>query len=325
MKLPDAFDTFYDAIVLGKKQTDRVDSAAKHLSEYLRNSYGISGDQVFLQGSYPNGTAVKPDPEGDGGEYDVDLITVSADAQATPEEALDELENSLAASGDFKDRIDRDSERPCVRLRYAEDEVGDFHVDVTPTRPPADGNAPLEIPRPGSAWHDTAPREYTDWCRDQGKAFARTVQMFKRWRDHNQDARQAIKSIVLQVLVAQELVDDASDAERLAGTLTDIESFLGQHEQPPEINNPVLPAENLTERWSDDDYRDFKATVGEAAKLAREARDAGDRETSHKLWRELLGKDFPLAPKGGPLPPPPGPAPRTRETPQEAPSRVEWA
>ena len=36
MRLADAFDTFHDAIVLGKRQTDRIDSAAEHLSKYLR-------------------------------------------------------------------------------------------------------------------------------------------------------------------------------------------------------------------------------------------------------------------------------------------------
>jgi hypothetical protein len=325
MKLADAFDTFHDAIVLGQEQTERIDSASQYLAQYLHNHYSVAKDQVFLQGSYPNGTAVKPDPERDGGEYDVDLVSISAQPEATPEQALDELETTLAASGDFKERIDRDPERPCVRLRYADDDVGGFHVDVTPARPATSGQAPLEIPRPGHGWHDTAPSEYTQWCRDRGPAFARTVQMFKRWRDHNQSARKAIKSIVLQVLIAQELVDDQSDGVRLAGTLTNIENFLGGYEQPPETKNPVLDSENLTERWEDDDYRDFKQTVADAAALAREALGAGDPDRSHELWRKLLGKDFPPAPKRGTLPPPPRPAPGTRTTPQEAPSRVEWA
>src|SRR5688572_13259204 len=128
MKLADEFDTFHAAIVLGKEQTDRIDSAAQHLAEYLYNHYSLPENEVFLQGSYPNGTAVKPDPERAGGEYDVDLVSVSAKARVSPEQALDELESALADSGDFKDRIDRDPDRPCVRLRYADDPIGGFHV-----------------------------------------------------------------------------------------------------------------------------------------------------------------------------------------------------
>jgi hypothetical protein len=185
---------------------------------------------------------------------------------------------------------------------------------------------PLEIPRPAEGWRETAPKEYTQWCRDQGKRFARTVKMLKRWRDQNQTARESVKSIVLQVLVANHLSSVSSDAEAIVETLEGIDTFLANYsDAPPEIANPVLESENLAARWTTSATSIFRETVTEAAALARQALDESDEAKSHELWRELLGEDFPPPPKRGGLTPPPYPAPGTRKQPQEAPGRVEWA
>lgn len=324
MNLPVDFQKFYERIELGETQTNRINSASVRLHDYLRDYYGLRSDEVFLQGSYPNGTAVKPDPEDDKGEYDVDLVSISASPSATPDEALQDLEDALAEDPDYKERIEKDDrKKPCVRLRYADDEIGGFHVDVTPARPHS-GDAPLEIPRRSVGWQPTAPREYTQWCRDQGDYFARLVQMLKRWRDHHQDARQAVKSIVLQVLVASNRVHDTDDARAVTGTLRAIATALAASpSSAPELPNPVLPSENLAARWSDADYRAFRSVVEKAAALAEEALAEPDMNASRTLWRELLGTDFPPPEKRGVFTPPPPPS-SGRSRPQKAPSRVEW-
>jgi len=324
MKLAGPFDAFYDAISLGEEPTDRIESAVGALTDYLREAYGLDASQVFPQGSWPSGTAVEP-ADREKGAYDVDLVAVCAADDATPEEALDDLEETLADNGTYKDRIDRDESRPCIRLRYADVEIGGFHVDVVPARE-SDGEAPLEIPRPDEGWRETAPKEYTEWCRDQGERFARTVKMLKRWRDVNQTARASVKSIVLQVLVAKHLPAVTSDAEAILETLEGIDAFLADYpDGPPELPNPILETENLAARWATSAHKDFRKTVAEAAELARSALDESDEAKSHELWRELLGEDFPPPPRRGWLTPPPYPAPGTRKKPQEAPGRVEWA
>lgn len=323
---PDGFKRFHEKIVLGKTQENRIDSAWGTLVPKLIEHYGLADGQVFLQGSYPNGTAIKPDPEKEGGEYDVDLVCVSASSSATPDEALKELESALKEMG-YGDQFDRNATRPCVRLHYAEDPSGaGFHVDVIPAR--ASSPAPLEVPLPAlGEWHGTDPARYTQWCQDRGEAFARTVQMLKRWRDHHQSARAAIKSIVLQVTVANSLdASSAQDGDRIAGTLHNMNELLGGSAAPPRIPNPVLPSENLAERWSQSEYDNFKKCLDAAVVLADEALGASSQSLSHQKWRELLGKDFPPAAGGGDkLPPPPGPMPGARKAPQEAPQRNEWA
>jgi hypothetical protein len=325
VKLQHDFEDFYSRIILGKTQRERIDSAAGHLKEYLCAWYKLPEEDVFEQGSYPNETAIKPDREKKDGEYDVDVVAVCAVAEATEDEAIDDLEASLDADGDYSKRIERDNpKRPCVRLRYADDEIGGFHVDVVPARVPQDSGAPLEIPRRGSGWRDSAPKEYTQWCRDQGEEFARTVQMLKRWRDHNQSVRQAVKSIVLQVMTAANLPGGTADAERIAGTLRRIADSLASYpEEAPAVYNPVLPSENLTDGWRPSDYKNFRKVVSEAAALAEEALAEEDLNRSRELWRELVGKDFPGPEKQGRYSPPPPPT-TGRERPQKAPRRVEW-
>jgi len=324
MKLPHDFESFHQKLLLGKKQVERINSAADRLAEYLIDKLDLAAQDVFLQGSYENETAIRPDPEGEGGEYDVDLVAVCARSDAGEIEAIEELEEVLEEDEDYADRIERDDpKKPCVRLRYADDEIGRFHVDATPSREPEVGEAPLEIPRRESGWRETDPKAFTQWCADQGEDFARAVRMLKRWRDHNQDVREAVKSIVLQVLVAEHLPENDTDADRIAGALRGIAHLLGDYEdEAPEIRNPVLEEEILTDRWDANDYRKFRRVVTKAAELAEEARDEDDVNRSRELWQELFGKDFP-GPEARGKYTPPDPPPQRRTGPQRAPD-VEW-
>lgn len=286
------FDIFHGRLILGEKQVKRIEDATRSLTKHLVEVIGIGEDDVFLQGSYANGTAIKPDPEQDDGEYDVDLVVVCARDDAKPEQAISELREAIAANGTYAQKIeDDDRERPCVRLRYADEPIGGFHVDVVPARRTGQ-SPPLEIPRPGVGWRDTDSEAYSEWCKAQGKSFARTVQMLKRWRDHNQDARGAVKSIVLQVLISEHMPDEAGDADRLAGTLRGISDFLdGYPDAPPPVKNPVMD-ENLTERWPVEDYKEFRRVVAEAADAAERA-VGSDTDDGRRIWRELFGEDFP--------------------------------
>lgn len=285
------FDAFYEAITLGKKQNGRIDSAFESLQTFLCEQYDVDRGAVFVQGSCANGTAVVPaDPE--VGEYDVDTVLVLPDGDVSSNEALDGLRTTLKGSKRYASRIT--TRKPCIRLQYADDEIGGFHVDVVPVRAaPISGDAPLEAPRRNEGWHETAPAEYTTWCVSQGELFQRTVKMLKRWRDENQDVRGAIKSIVLQVLVSRCMPPDESDALRIATTFTELQKFL-QAPQPPEIPNPVLSSENLSARWTQEAFNSFRQEVGKAEAAARRAVEADDGYEAAAEWASIFGGDFPL-------------------------------
>lgn len=285
------FQEFLEAIELKQKQVDRIESARKSLSDLLKRSYSLTDGEVFVQGSYANGTAVRPVQ---GGEYDIDIVAVTADEDDGATDAIRDLYSTLESSR-YKGMIEE--RKPCVRITYVDDEIGGFHVDVVPVRISTtdDTDAPYEAPRKGSGWHDTAPTEYTTWCANQGDDFRRTVRMFKRWRDEQQDVRKAVKSIVLQVLVSQYIpVGISDDAERVATTFVDLNAALGDLNSAPDIFNPVLDSENLTARWSDSDFANFKKELKEASDIATEAVDAGTLVEACEKWGEIFGDAFPV-------------------------------
>lgn len=283
------FDEFIEEISIGEPQTSRMESAANTIVDFLMTQYNVPAAYFFLQGSYPNGTAVEPV---DGGEYDVDLAAVCVDDHTSSNKALDDLEAAFQSDGRFSSRIVL--KKPCVRLEYAPDDVGKFHVDIVPARESLEAPAPLEAPRRNEGWHGTAPQEYTAWCKARGIHYALTVKALKRWRDNEQSVRTAVKSIVLQVLTAQHMPADVTDdGRRLAETLLVMNASLSPLESAPAVINPVLPDEDLAARWSDESFKSFQRELTEAAEIAELALNASDTEEAVDAWRDLLGEDFP--------------------------------
>lgn len=86
------FQEFLEAIGLKQKQVDRIQSAQKSLSDLLKESYGLTDNGVFLQGSFANGTAVRPV---EGGEYDIDLVAVTATDDDGATDAIRDLSAHL--------------------------------------------------------------------------------------------------------------------------------------------------------------------------------------------------------------------------------------
>jgi len=320
MELPDAFKDFNKKLELSTKAVDRIESAASTLRSRLQNSLDLEASDIFLQGSYENGTATPPADE--SGEYDVDLVA-ERDWTGSPDEVLDELEAVLAEYDSYKQMLE--PKDACICLRYAPEKgVGGFHVDIIPARPPGsdsgNSDSPLEVPRRGGEWHETDPKGFTTWCKDQGEDFARTVKQLKRWRAVHQTEQKTIKSIVLQVLIADALAVQDTQAETLRETLRGIKTRLDQSpNSAPVVLNPSLESENLAKKWPDDDYRDFRSELDEAVDLAERALASDDEGESHDLWQELLGDDFPAGPSepskgpGSVVPPVPAkPRPRPK-------------
>lgn len=307
MELQDAFNSFYEKIEFRALSEERIGRAWGRLHTYLAEAYGLSAEQVFIQGSYANETAIRPaEPDG---EYDLDIIAICVDVSTASADAIAELRAVLERDSDLAERLEADEPgRPCVRLGYAPEPEGfGFHVDIAPART-GHSDAPLDVPMRGREdWSGTAPLEYTQWCLSQGDPFRRTVRELKRWRDVH-DA--AVNSIVLQVLIGYCMPQTTgSDAERIVLTLENIKGRLvGHTSSPPRLENPVLPSEDLAARWDDTQYQRFLRELDEAITVARRAWQISDEEESHKLWRQLFGKAFPGAPArrgGGTVAPPP--------------------
>lgn len=294
--LPDAFDTFHDKLLLPDHAEEKIRRAAKRLHDHVVRHTGVDDDQVFLQGSFANNTTIRPLEDG---EYDVDTCAVIIDDRdMTCDEAFAHLEEVLSQSEDYGERMDTSRDR-CVRLEYADDDIGGFHVDIVAARDEPGGF--LAIPVRGGEWSDTNPQGFTDWCLEQPEMFHRVLRMLKRWRDNaDEGAKRGVNSIVLQVLVADELPgNESDDAVAVTAVLEGMHARLvACGGSKPEIENPSMPDEDLAETWDDDDFDDFCDNVEEAASLARQALSAVTDKESHDLWRTLFGDDFPKHPGG---------------------------
>lgn len=320
MSIATAFDEFVTAISLNPSRHERIATTRDHITDYLADDY-----EVVEQGSWANGTAVTAaDPTG---EYDLDLVAVHNDPDEDADDALDALRAVLADNGNFRKRLEPKGGLRCIRLRYATSDEGRFHVDLVVARgsgaAPQLRAEPLDVALYGRGWKHSNPQGYTNWCADQGEGFARAVRMLKRWRDVHQDARSAIKSIVLQVLTGEALArnpGDGTDAGRIVAALEEIRDYLAVHpDRAPEVYNPALLEENLTEGWQDQDYQRFYVEVTAAADLARQAYAAGDPATAHDKWRQLFGRDFPPHLDDDQRTSPPGPLPGLSSVKQQAP------
>ncbi|MCF6743548.1 nucleotidyltransferase [Blastococcus sp. KM273128] len=288
VELSGYFKAFDEEISIGEPQTSRMESASNAIIDFLSDRYDLPKRNFFLQGSYPNGTAVEPL---EGGEYDVDLVAVCVESSKSANQALTDMETVFRNDGRYSHRVV--PKKPCIRLEYAPDDVGKFHVDVVPVRVTGQPSPPLDAPRRDEGWHGTAPAEYTAWCRDQGPLYAKTVKALKRWRDDQQTVRTAIKSIVLQVLVANSMPMILDDAARLANTIANLRNYLATLSTPPQVTNPVLPSENLAQRWTQESFDNFKRELNEAHDWVVQAQATDDLVEAVEAWREVLGDDFP--------------------------------
>lgn len=289
LDLSEFFEHFHANISLGQKQIDRIDSAVSAISEFLRDKLDISENAVFVQGSYANHTAIVPV---EGGEYDVDIVSVHLDGVPTCDEALDQLEELFRSSGKYGFRVKR--KKPCVRLEYATDAVGSFHVDVVPARREKSTFPELEVPRRSEGWKETAPLEYVAWCKEQGPLFMTTVKAMKRWRDEQQPVALAIRSIVLQVLTSQCMPRIEEPSARLAQTIINLFQLLNGYAQAPIVQNPVLPSENLAKNWDDESFRSFMTELQYAVEVVTNVNNSTEIVEAVDAWRGLLGADFPL-------------------------------
>lgn len=286
--LVDEFIDFFEKIGLTETQSERINSAMGALSKFLREEYGLTKQDVFVQGSFSTETVTKPAPSDKDGEYDVDLVTLCATAEQSPEEAIKELETIIESNGTYKEKIEKDDPKiPCIRLRYADEDNARFHVDIVPARK-KDGKI-IEIPRRGDGWELSNPQDYTQWVIDQGERYQRTLMFLRRWRDENEAP---VKSIVLQVLAANCLSEEESDSENLAQTLLSLRDYLASYDEPPEVFNPVLEEEQLTKRWQQEDYKAFKKILDETCVILEKILSEESHDSACQLWQDVLGEDF---------------------------------
>ena len=126
--LSEEFTTFIEAIRLHGEPEERILSAIRGITKAAATSLELDEADVIIQGSFANGTAVEPFK----GSYDVDLVLPCIAGGTGATNALDTVEDVFLKHGTYAEKVDDSNRSRCVRLNYADDEIGEFHVDVVP-------------------------------------------------------------------------------------------------------------------------------------------------------------------------------------------------
>jgi hypothetical protein len=228
---------------------------------------------VYSQGSIRFKTTVKPRPEIEDEEYDVDLVCqlmVNPALFQRPMDVYQMVERRLRDSDLYKDKIEKF--KRCLRINYA----NEFHLDITPACPdPHRGGTCILVPdKNWERWVPSNPIGYAQWfelnARRMHKRFIEkrmepfpeqesvtqkaplrlVVQLWKRHRDVVFEGHDdAPRSIVLTTLAAQHYDGQEGVFDALSGILRNVINQVDATPGMIVIPNPTNNSELFSESW----------------------------------------------------------------------------
>lgn len=300
MELPAHFERFLANISVDQSKLNRIISTHTALrralegDEYVRPALR----EVFLQGSYVHGTAIRPLEN--RADFDVD-VCCSLDLEAVPtgteepKRLVRWLARRLKRMGAYRGKV---STRPrCVPIDFP----GAFHMDVVPliegTKQWTDV---LYVPnRTANDWEATNPKGLEEWYRQQSARtngrFGRVAKMLKHWRNQALPKPARPPSVGLEVMVAEAwpFFSQSSDAGAVTGVLRQLAQKFRYSSSVPTVMNPSLHGENLLRDLDPEHLETISTKVAEAAGMAGEAHVELDPVRSISLWQRLFRTRFP--------------------------------
>jgi len=251
---------------------------------------GRYAPEIYPQGSFALGTAVRPLGEG---EYDVDAVCLLnlTETDISQQNLKKMVGDRLRGHGKYGKMLDPpEGGRRCWTLRYADESR--FHLDVLPAIPAAPrsvgalGVAPelaqhaisitdQETWCTALRWPRSNPKGYAAWFRDRTlqhatgmvsiqasvqqmpqfrtrTALQKAVQLLKRHRDvrYGDDEDRPI-SIIITTLAARFYEGQRRVSETLLSIVPAMRSGIEVRDGVPWIPNPVDPGENFADKWSE--------------------------------------------------------------------------
>jgi Second Messenger Oligonucleotide or Dinucleotide Synthetase domain len=164
--------------------------------------------------------------------------------------------------------------------------------------------SPLYIPdREVEAWVPTHPLEQIRWTFAKNKAcnghYVNVVKALKWWRRLN-PLPEYPKGYPVEHMIGQTCPDGIrSVGEGVAATLEAMVREYGpwvQKGDKPFLADHGVPQHDVLKRVAAGDFASFYSLAAGAARMAREALDAGTVRASVLKWRKIFGDMFPLAP-----------------------------
>jgi hypothetical protein len=301
MKLIQYFKAFLeDEVNLNDSRITLLDQRAESISSFLRDSSTFAEHFVdtIAQGSYAHKTIIRPVQEHH--EFDADLLLHLKECSGwQPKDYVEELYRSFRGSNIYRDMVSRRSR--CVVVNYA----GDFHVDVVPYME-RHGKKYITN-RNEDRFEATDPEAYNAWLDEQNRTAERhlvkVIRLIKYLRDYK--GTFSVKSVILNTLLGNQVIDASlltgdSGYQDVPTTLRTVMNRLSGYvdAQPtlPSIMDPGGSGDNLSDRWSQEGYANFRRWMIHYAQKIDKAYLEPDKDASLKLWQQIFGDGF-QAPK----------------------------
>jgi hypothetical protein len=291
----DKFDTpladYLKVISLTATQDTRINTALVKMSEVTLAAFPDA--EIYAQGSYALDALVKPltakQGNGKAGEYDID-IAIERAGWGGALDALQEIARITNEHHIYGDMTIDESHDRCVRIEYAPDDTGvSFHMDLVAIK--ATGGERKVADRAENEWKPSDAKRFAEWFNGEAEKtphLRSLVVILKRLRDlngHNDN----LKSIMVVTLVTQCYTAQGSLMGDLAALIEEINVLFENGGQPPAINNPVNPGEDLAARIKN--YPDVRQFFVDASTTLNNAVTEDDADA----LKELFGPGFTYA------------------------------
>ena len=251
---------------------------------------------TLLSGSYKQDTAIRPRiMNGKTNRPDVDILVITKHSLiSSPEYAVDDVFDVLTR---HYTPTNRQSRSVSVSTRLVD-------MDVVPIIEPYNDGTYYIPDRNQQQWLLTNPPGHTAWTTETnnmvGGRFKPLVKMFKWWRRENSTVGKRPKGFVLEVITADCMNREETHYGELfvqmLETIVERYAYSISLGTVPQISDPSLPANNITDGLSFAAFQGFYDKVKNHAIIGREALSLDDQGEATEKWRILFGNRFPKPP-----------------------------
>ena len=297
MKHIEHFKNFLrDEVNLNTTRLDRLDDRVGSIESFLKKDSTFKDyfSDLVPQGSYAHKTIIKPVKSNQGFDADV-LLEMTPPDGWTPKDYVEKLYTAFRGSSTYKEMVCRKTR--CVMIDYADD----FHIDIVPFVT-IDGQTKITN-RHEDKYEGVNPEGFTTWFKEKNKLtgghLLKVMRLLKFIRDFKQTF--SVRSFVLNALVGERVsvYDNViesgcyADVPTALRTITkNLDAYLQNYPTMPAIYDPSNLTDDLSKRWDQDKYANFRNKINFYAKKIEEAYKEADSAKSLTLWREVFGDDF---------------------------------
>lgn len=297
MKLIEYFKEFLkNEVNLNKTRVELLDKRVLTITDFLKQDETLSDNFIdtIPQGSYAHKTIIKPVQ--DYHQFDADLLLYLKEFEEwNPEDYVNNVYDIFKSSSTYKDIVKRKDR--CVVIDYA----GDFHIDIVPF---LERHGKKYITnRNEESFELTDSEAYNTWIDDKNRItngnFVKVVRLLKYIRDYKTTF--SVKSVVLNVLLGDRINDAALLQDSLCyqdlpttlrTVMNSLKSYVDANYYMPIIYDPGQTGDDLSRRWDQEKYRNFRSKIIYYADKIEEAYVETNKDTSLKKWQDVFGEDF---------------------------------